>query len=46
MHLIKIVDDGIFEKRLATKCRVEGAVRKKYGNRFTVEFFGSIQYVD
>lgn len=49
MHLIKIgVGTGEFitKLRIATKNRVEGAIRQKYGSRFSVEFFGSIQYVD
>ena len=32
--------------RLATKDRVEKVIHNKYGKRFSVEFFGSIQYVD
>lgn len=47
MQLIKTgVNDGeyITELRLAAKNRVEGAVRKKFGRRFSVEFFGSVRY--
>lgn len=38
--------DNITKLRLSTKRRVEEAIQNKYGKRFTVEFFGSIQYVD
>ena len=49
MRLIKIFEDNedsITKLRYFTKDRVEEAIRRKYGIRFTVEFFGSIRYVD
>ena len=40
------IGEKITKLRLAAKNRVEQAIRKKFGSRFNVEFFGSIQYVD
>lgn len=42
------VDKGEFYNRLrlGTKNRVEEVIQNKYGKRYTVEFFGSIRYVD
>jgi hypothetical protein len=45
MHLIKI-GAGTLKLRREIKNKVEKAIRNKYGDRFKVEFFGSIQYVD
>lgn len=38
-------EDELLKLRLAAKHRVELAIRHHFGNRFHVEFFGSIQYV-
>jgi hypothetical protein len=45
MKIAEGLDKRVTKLRFATKGSVEGAIRNKYGKRFTVEFFGSIRYV-
>ena len=51
-YLIEVFDIGLSHEdelsqlRFAVKNGVENVIRHRFGSRFHVEFFGSIQYVE
>lgn len=47
MHLCNKLGENneLYKLRSGTKKKVETVIRRKYGNRYSVRFFGSVQYV-